>query len=405
MASQLRGLIHFVRRQRKPFKVNLAKNIIQNFSLALTDQYQSIYITALGANPIKLGYVNSIGGVAGAVASIPIGWLADRFGIRRVLLSALPLMALGSVIFALSTSWEITAIALLVSVLSFRMAMTVCPMICGSTLRDEERVMGMQLCDTLSALPRLAAPMAAAYIITISGGLNAEGIRPLYWLRGIGLLVAALIIYLYFTNPMEPRGEAETPNIVKDLQRVFREGRMVKRWIVFLILSILPFYLYPYFPLYAKDVKGADQYILALMNTASTLIVVLLSLPTGGLADRFGRRRMILSMMPLYCASLLLLIYAPSPEYLILAGLLNGFNTLIAVTQGAITVELIPRELLGSWFGVLGLLRGLVGVLAPLIGGYLWEALSPSAVFYLILAAQLGKAAILLSMPPEVTRG
>jgi len=110
-------------------------------------------------------------------------------------------------------------------------------------------------------------------------------------------------------------------------------------------------------------------------------------------------------MMPLYCASLLLLIYAPSPEYLILSGLLNGFNTLIAVTQGAITVELIPKELLGSWFGVLGLLRGLVGVLAPLIGGYLWEALSPSAVFYLILAAQLGKAAILLSMPPEVTRG
>jgi len=179
----------------------------------------------------------------------------------------------------------------------------------------------------------------------------------------------------------------------------------VKRWMLFLVLSVLPFYLYPYFPLYAKEVKGADQYVIAGMNMASTLIIILLSLPTGSLADRFGRKKMIFSMMPLYCASLLLLIYAPTPQYLLLAGLLNGFNTLIAAIQGAITVEIIPRELLGSWFGLLGLIRGLVGVLAPLIGGYLWEAVSPSAVFHLILLTQLGKALILLSMPSTVTRG
>lgn len=127
------GVLDFLRRQRRPLQVNLAKNIVQDFSLALTSQYQSIYITALGADPVKLGYVNSVGGVAGAVASIPVGWLADRFGVRRILLTALPLMALGAVIFALSGRWETTALALLVSVLSFRMVMTVCPMICGST--------------------------------------------------------------------------------------------------------------------------------------------------------------------------------------------------------------------------------------------------------------------------------
>jgi len=172
-----------------------------------------------------------------------------------------------------------------------------------------------------------------------------------------------------------------------------------------LVLSVIPFHLYPYFPLYAKEVKGADQFILAGMNAASTLIVVLLALPSCGLADRFGRKRLIFMMTPLYCAGLLLLVYAPSPQHLLLSGLLIGFNTLIAVTQGAITVEIIPKELLGSWFGVLGLIRGLVGVVAPLIGGYLWEAVAPSALFHIILAAQVGKVLILLSMPSSVTRG
>lgn len=129
------------------------------------------------------------------------------------------------------------------------------------------------------------------------------------------------------------------------------------------------------------------------------------ALPSGGLADRFGRKRLIFMMTPLYCAGLLLLVYAPSSQHLLLSGLLIGFNTLIAVTQGAITVEIISRELLGSWFGVLSLVRGLVGVVAPLMRGYLWEAVAPSAVFHIILAAQVGKVLILLSMPSSMTRG
>lgn len=44
--------IGFVKKQQSPFKVNMAKNIVQNFSLGLTQQYQSIYITALGATAL-----------------------------------------------------------------------------------------------------------------------------------------------------------------------------------------------------------------------------------------------------------------------------------------------------------------------------------------------------------------
>jgi len=403
-ASLQRG-IEFIRRQHRSLKVNLAKNVVQNFSLWLTKQYQSIYIIGLGADPLQLGYVNSIGGAAVALISFPLGWLADRHGIRKILIAALPLMALGSAIFALSWRWEVTALALIVSTMALRMAMTVCPMICGSTLSSEERATGMQLCDTLSAAPRLVAPIVAAYLITAFGGMNVEGIRVLYWIQLFGLIAAFLIIYALFTNPRERVEDAELPRFLGGIDRVLKEGRMVKRWTAYLMLSSFPMYLAIYVPLFAAEFKGADQYTLGWMETAAMVTVLVLALPSGRLADIFGRKKLVFAMTPLYCASLLLLVYAPSAVYLLVVGLLRGFLHLASVTGSAVTADLVPQELLGSWYGMIGFFRGVVSMVSPLIGGLIWTVLGPHYVFYFLLATQVSKLLILASVPSSLTRG
>jgi len=94
--------LRFLARQENSFKTNLLRVSTQNFFLSLTQQFQSLYIVALGATPFQLGIVNSVGGLAGAVVATPTGWLADRYGIRRILLLGTPLMALGALIFALA---------------------------------------------------------------------------------------------------------------------------------------------------------------------------------------------------------------------------------------------------------------------------------------------------------------
>jgi len=128
-------VVGFFRRQRRPFKVNMAKNLVQNFSIGLTQQYQSIYITVLGADPVQLGLVSGVGGLANALVTVPAGWLADRFGIRRVLLACLSIMALGYALFGVARGWEFTVFALVLTSSAWGAGMVVCPMICGSTLR------------------------------------------------------------------------------------------------------------------------------------------------------------------------------------------------------------------------------------------------------------------------------
>ena len=392
----------FFKRQKNAYKVNIIRNFIQNFSIGLTQQYQSIYISQLGATPLEVGYATGVGGIASTLVTLPTGWLADRYGIKRVLLVAMPVMALGYLVFGLAQGWQITMLALFLTSLSWDMAMTVCPMICGNSLASAERATGMQLCDTLAAIPRIVAPVVAAFIISRFGGISVEGIRPLYWLEAAGLLVAAFVIYRWFKDPVAVR--AERRSLSEGIRRILSEGVTVKRWILYQMTSMLTMYMAFYVPLYAREVKNADQYTLGAMDTAFYVVVVFCSVPGGILADRIGKKRLIMLITPLYSAAMLLLVRADSSPLLILAGLMSGFNFVARVTGGAISVELVPRDLLGSWFGLNGLFRGLVSMASPVLGGVIWNSLGPQYVFYFLAATQILKLGILATVP-EPGRG
>jgi MFS family permease len=169
---------------------------------------------------------------------------------------------------------------------------------------------------------------------------------------------------------------------------------------VYLSLSTIPFSINTvYLPLFAAEVKLADQFVLGGMGAASTLVPLLFSIPVGRLADTLGRKRMIYIMSPLYWSSILLLIYAPNPTMLIVSAVLQGFYMVTAVTQGAMTAELVPTDLLGRWYGILGFFRGLVMMLTPIFSGIVWSTVGPEYVFLFMILTELSKMIILMTMP------
>jgi MFS family permease len=101
---------------------------------------------------------------------------------------------------------------------------------------------------------------------------------------------------------------------------------------------------------------------------------------------------------------LILLIIASNNIMLIFVGLLNGSIMLTGVTQGAITAELVPRELLGGWYGIIGLTRGLGNLIAPLLGGLIWDLFGPAYLFILLAIIHVLKLPILASIPSSLTR-
>jgi MFS family permease len=397
-------VVSFIKRQERPFKVNMVRAAFQYFFTSLTQRYQPIYIVGLGANPLQLGLANSIGGVAGAVISLPTGWLADKYGIRKMFLLGTPLVALGSLIFALSPNWLITIPALFITLFSLQILMTVCPMVCGSYLKMEERATGMQLCDTISAIPGVISPMIAAVIITEFGGLTPEGIRPLYVLQAIGFLLMFLLVLGHYRDTIEMQVSSRSKGkmgFLGNMREILVRGKNVKRWILYRALSSTSWFLsLTYLPLFVAEVKGADQFVLGGMATASMILPLLLSIPMGRLADTTGRKKVIYIVTPFYSLSILLLIYASNSTILLISGFLQGFFVLGLVTQGAISQELVPTSFLGTWWGILSLLSGTMSVLGPILGGFIWSFFGPVYVFLFILFVEASKITLLwLSMP------
>jgi MFS family permease len=400
--------ISFVKRQEKPFKVNMVRASFQHLFISLTQQYQSIYIVGLGADPFQLGLVNSIGGIASAGISMPTGWLADKYGIRRMFLLGTPLVAIGSLIFVLSRDWLMTIPALFITLLSLQILMTVCPMVCGSYLKMKERATGMQLCDTISAIPTVISPMIAAVIITKFGGLTPEGIRPLYGLQTIGFLLMFLLVLRHYRDTIGSKDSTRFKakmGFTGNMREILVRGKNVKRWIAYRALSNISWFLsLIYLPLFVAEVKGADQFVLGGMATTSMIVPLLLSIPMGRLADTIGRKKVIYTVTPLYSISIILLIYAPNTTILLISSFFQGFFMLGLVTQGAITQELVPTSLLGTWWGTLGLLSGVMRVLGPILGGFIWSFLGPVYVFFFILFLEASKLTLLWLVIPETLK-
>jgi len=410
VGSLLNKSFKYVLKQERAFKVNLARNVSQNFFLTTTQQYQSIFIVALGAKAIQLGFGNAIAGIASVGAALFVGWLSSRYRIKSIFMLGVTLIALGSLFFVTATDWWMVIPALAVMTFALRVTSTVCPTICGSCLRSHERATGMALCDVVSALPRLVAPVIAAYLVTVFGGLNAQGIRPLYLVQFAGLCLTFVMIWKLFIDPqamtLARTKRTEDASFIQNMRRLFSETRHVKSWIVYASLVGMPIYLSGiYWTLFAAQVKGADQYVIGQMTMAMWVIPIVFSFPMGKLADVIGRKRTIYLLTPLSLVSMIILIYARSSAELIISSFLLGTVVLISVFQTTMTTEIVPPQLLGTWLSVLAIFDGVVGlVIAPALGGLIWDVISPIHVISLMIGTTIAAIPLFLLIPETLRK-
>jgi len=398
MAESLKNIKSFWKRQRKNWRIVVIRAVFHRILFRLTGNYRNIYIRGLGATPSQLGSVNSVLGLARTVISIPIGWVEDRYSLRKIFIVSLALYLLTPLIYGLADNWILVIPAILLSVFSFP-----CGTICNVCLESDDRAMGKAICESLGSAPSLVSPVLAAFLITLFGGLSAEGIRPLYWIQFFGEIILFLYVLTHLTEISRPKVEREETGLFHDFNDVFERGTSLKRWLIFYTVVIFTRMMaFPFRAPFAHEIKGAEQFIIGGMTTASLVTQVLLATPLGGLSDRIGRKKVFYLLTPLFIASNLVLVYSPTPEFLLISGILLGFRMITSITViGAMSAELVPVDCLGRWRGILGLFNGLASIIAPLTGGYIWENFGPEYVFLIPVAVNLLVRVPLIATIPE----
>lgn len=402
IARTISGVVDFSKRLPHDWKVTAIRTSINRLFYQMLLPYLSIYTLALGATGTQLGIVNSIGmAVAGLLAPFT-GLVIDRIGTKKIYLIGITLLAISWFIYSVTQSWSIIIIAMLAYWLGFRTSTHSCAVICGNELAPKDRATGMSCCETLAAgLLGMVGPMLGALLVTTFGGISVSGIRPLFFISLAGTIATFFLVLTQLSNRKWESVDINKTSFLGDLSQIFKQGHNLKRFIIIAVLTYLPMgTIIPFTQPFANEVKGADQFILGAMVTGFSLTPLLLGVPSGRLADKIGRKKVLYLIAPLFWASNIMLVGSATPWFLIVAGTLQGFFYINMVITAAMQFELVPPEHMGRWTGILGFFQMLVSAVIALISGIIWDKVGPQYLFLVIVGVDLFiRVPLLIGMP------
>ena len=394
--------VTFLKRQQRDWKVTVLRTSLDKLAYQMVFPYLSIYIVALGATGTQLGMVNSIGMIIASFCALFTGWLIDRVGPKNIYLIGIGFLAISYLIYGLAQDWGVTIIAMVAYWLGFSTSGMSCATICGTCLVNRDRATGMMICETVAAgLLGMAGPMLATWLVAVYGGVNVGGIRPLFFSGLVITLGAFAVVLTQMSDRRWLKADSRRPNLIKDISAVLKSRKQLKRWLVIIAMSQLPLgMVFPFTQVYAYTAKGANEFILAAMVTGSALTSIVFAIPLGRLADRIGRKRTLYMTIPLFWVSNLMLIFAPSPVFLVIAGILQGFYFIGAPIGGAMERELVPPEQMGRWVGITRFFKMGLGACLALMAGIIWDKIGPQYVFIAFLGIDiLIRMPLLISVP------
>jgi EmrB/QacA subfamily drug resistance transporter len=149
------------------------------------------------------------------------------------------------------------------------------------------------------------------------------------------------------------------------------------------------------FPSISASFSGSGRDALSWVLDGYFVIIAALLVPAGGLADRFGRKRIFLVGIASFTLSSLLCAVAPTLETLIAARVLQGVGAaLIAPASLALVLDQFPPERRATGVGLWGAAAAAAAATGPTLGGALVEASDWRLIF--LVNIPLG-AAILIA--------
>ena len=252
------------------------------------------------------------------------------------------------------------------------------------------RATGMSVFSVGGNVGIALGPVAIA-VLAGSGGVA----RVTWMILPAGLMAALLARELPRLRPLRPQAA----------HALAQDGPDGARWSAFarlsgviVIRSLFAFGLVSFVPLYLVRVRGVAKEQAALAVTAMLLAGALATLAGGRLADRFGRRAVLVGFLLPLAPLLLFFLRAPGPAgllclVLIGAGTVGTYSVAVVLGQ-----EYLPgRE--GIAGGVtMGLAIGIGGIGVPLLGA-LADRQGVAAVFPVLAGLPLLAAALSATLP------
>jgi MFS family permease len=329
----------------------------------------------LGVNKSVIGLIEGIAESTASLLKVFSGWFSDRIGNRKWLMAlGYGISTLSRPFVALATGWQHVLGSRFID--RFGKGVRTAPrdaIIAESADKTHlGRAFGFhRAMDTMGAV---VGPALAFFLL----GILSNDYRKVFWLSMIPGAIAVLLIILFITEKKKAfAAHTDRPKLTMKhfdwrfkffviIAALFAVGNSSD---VFLILR--------------AEQKGVHTAMIPIVYLLFNLVYSLSSIPAGMAADKFGKKRVILLGFILFAALYYgFAVTGSATAIWVLFGLYGLFMGLTEGIQKAFLATIIPQDFKATAFGVFNTVVGLAMLPASLIGGWLWDHVSPSATFY-----------------------
>lgn len=343
----------------------------------------------LGANKSLIGLIEGIAESTASLLKVFSGWFSDRIGRRKGLMAAgYAISTLSRPLMALASGWRQVFGSRFMD--RFGKGVRTSPRDAIIAESADKRYLGRAFgfhrsMDTMGAV---VGPALAFFFL----GVFSNDYRKVFWLSMVpGLFAVLLIVFFIAEKKALPTEHADRPRLT------LRHFDARFRWFLLVVTVFALGNSSDVFLILRAQQVGMPTVTIPLVYLFFNLVYSLSSFLSGMAADRFGRKRIIISGFLLF--AVVYYGFAKISGTALIWTLFGLYGLFMGLTEGvqkAFLTTIIPSDFKATAFGVYNTAIGLAMLPASLIGGWLWDHVSPSATFYFGMTTAL--AATLMFM-------
>ena len=348
---------------------------------------QPIYVQQLGANPVQIGTVLALAGLAMTAAYLPGGIISDRIPRKIILLGGWALGIVGALTMALARDWR----TFIPGIMLYSFSAFCVPAI-SATIADSAK--GAPLARVLTLV--YAGYSAGSIISPTVGGWLAQvtNMRTVYLVASACYAVSTMVLLMIKPLPVQARAW-QRPSF-----HVVRSSGLLA---LIVFAMFLPLYIgMPLAPNFMRNVAGWPVDRIGLLGSLYALGLTALSPTLGRLSARHPIRGLAAGQALVWASLGLLLIGAQGlPAIAFAAFFLRGGYGACRSLAGAQIAGHASAENRGTAFGLAESSVASAQMVAPYLAGWLYDVLAAGPILAglalipvgLLLTPRLGRQA------------
>lgn len=352
------------------------RSVVNSLGTGMVNPFMGAYAVQLGASSSEMGWFRSVTSLSNNVMQVFWGELSDRFG-RRI-----PFIVLGGIIIAVlwipmmfATSASQLIILIAIQALLGSMATPTWTALMGDlvpSLRLGRVSAAINLWVSVGSL--IATMVSGIIMVSIGGTLQRMFFIPFLVASVCGLTSSLVMLRVKErkNNTNSGLNKRFTSGMLDIIVRARKSQDFMKYSMAGAVFGFFMAFSWPLFSITLINVLNASMLEIALLSVVQFIITIIFQRWAGRLADRLGRKPLLVLFRFSLVTVPLAYAFAPNIYVLIAFGAFWGIS--MAMGQASMTAYLLdvtPEEYRGSFTAFYNLLMGIVYFSSSLISGYL----------------------------------